>query len=87
MEADTLKAAGDATRRWKDLEAQLKQAKADRDDAIRAADADGWEQKDIVTETGLTRETIRRIVNPEAAEAVKRAAAEKRRAAKKEIRS
>ena len=54
MDESTLKTAGDTARRWKDLETQLKQAKAERDDAIRAADADGWDQKDIVTETGLT---------------------------------
>lgn len=61
----------------------MKEAKTERDEAIRAADKDGWTQTDIVKETGLTRETVRRIADPEVAEAVKRAAAEKRRAAKK----
>lgn len=82
MEAD-LTAAITATQRWRDLKDQLEQAKQERDDAIRKADAAGTTQTDLVKRTDLTRETIRRIVNPEAAEAVKRAAAEKRRAAKK----
>ncbi|MCP3017322.1 hypothetical protein NGM33_28725 [Nocardiopsis dassonvillei] len=82
MEAE-LTAAVTATQRWRDLKDQLEQAKQDRDDAIRKADAAGNTQTDLVKRTDLTRETIRRITNPEAAEAVKRAAAEKRRAAKK----
>jgi len=84
MDRDTLTTAGEATRHWKSLEDQMKEAKTERDEAIRTADTDGWTQTDLVKETGLTRETIRRIVNPEAAEAVKKAAAEKRRAKREE---
>ena len=50
-----------------------------RDQAIRQARADGMSQKDIVEATGYTRETIRRILDPAAAEAVRQAAAERRR--------
>lgn len=49
-----------------------------RDEAIRRAKAKGLRQKDIVKETEYTRETIRRILNPDAAEAVRRAAAARR---------
>jgi len=73
MEHRTLQAAADYTQRWRGLEAQLKEAKAERDAAIRAAADDGWTQTDIVKATDLTRETIRRITNPAAAEAVRRA--------------
>ena len=58
-------------------------AREERDQAIRQARADGMSQKDIVEATGYTRETIRRILDPAAAEAVRRAAAEKRRRQRK----
>lgn len=54
-------------------------AREERDNAIRQARADGMSQKDIVEATGYTRETIRRILDPAAAEAVRQAAAERRR--------
>lgn len=54
-------------------------AKEERDQAIRAAKESGMPQKEIVDATGYTRETIRRILNPAAAETVRQAAAERRR--------
>lgn len=53
-------------------------AKHERDKAIRQAKTAGMTQKQIVEATGYTRETIRRILDPAAAEAVRRAAAERR---------
>lgn len=57
-------------------------AKEYRDDLFRQAKAEGVKQTDIVKATGLTRETVRRVLNPDAAEAVrearKRAAKEKK---------
>ncbi len=53
-------------------------AKEERDQAIRQAKADGMTQKQIADATGYTRETIRRILDPEVAEAVRKAAAERR---------
>ena len=40
---------------------------------VQAAIADGATQKDIAEATGYTRETVRRIANPEAAEAIRNA--------------
>ncbi|ASU83564.1 hypothetical protein CDO52_12885 [Nocardiopsis gilva YIM 90087] len=80
---DELTAAVAAAQRWRDLKDLLEQAKHDRDTAIRKAADAGVAQTDLVKRTDLTRETIRRITNPEAAEAVRKSAAEKRRAAKK----
>lgn len=54
-------------------------AREERDQAIRQAKAADMSQKDIVEATGYTRETIRRILDPDAAEAVRQAAAERRR--------
>jgi DNA invertase Pin-like site-specific DNA recombinase len=68
-----LAAAEAATARWKEAKDALDAAKEQRDEAIRQADTSGCTQTDIVRATGLTRETIRRITNPEAAEAVRRA--------------
>ena len=62
----------------------VEQAKQERDTKIRQAAEEGWKQTDIVKETGLTRETVRRITNPEAAEAVRRSEAARRAAKKKE---
>lgn len=45
---------------------------------VRAALADGATQKDIAEATGYTRETVRRIANPEAAEAIRDARRVKR---------
>ncbi len=76
------KIAGRLASRCRQLEAQVEQAARERDEAIRAAEKAGNTQTELVKETGLTRETVRRITNPEIAEAVRKAAAEKRRAAK-----
>lgn len=59
--------------------AELEEAKQRRADKIRQAHKEGMTQKEIVAATGYTRETIRRILNPDAAEAVKEAAARRRR--------
>ncbi|MFE1170496.1 hypothetical protein [Nocardiopsis sp. NPDC058789] len=72
MNPDTLRAA------ITQYEQALDDAKDKRDAAIRQAKTDGMSQKEIVEATGYTRETIRRILNPDAAEAVKQAAAERR---------
>jgi DNA invertase Pin-like site-specific DNA recombinase len=68
-----LAAAEAATARWKEAKDALDAAKELRDQAIRQADKSGCAQTDIVKATGLTRETIRRITNPEAAAAVRNA--------------
>ena len=73
MDTTPLAAAEAATARWKEAKDALDAAKEQRDEAIRQADKHGCPQTDIVRATGLTRETIRRIANPEAAEAVRRA--------------
>jgi DNA invertase Pin-like site-specific DNA recombinase len=73
MDTTSLTAAQAATARWKEAKDALDAAKEQRDDAIRQADKSGCAQTEIVKATGLTRETIRRITNPEAAEAVRRA--------------
>jgi CRP-like cAMP-binding protein len=54
-------------------EAAIAAAETERATAIRAALADGRSQKDVSDFTGYTRETVRRIVNPEAAEAIREA--------------
>lgn len=64
-------------------EETLDSAKEERDNAIREAKAEGMTQAEIVRATGYTRETIRRILDPAIAEAVRKAAAE-RRTTKKE---
>jgi hypothetical protein len=48
-------------------------AEAERTAAVKAALAAGTPQKDLVDATGYTRETLRRIANPEAAEAIREA--------------
>lgn len=68
-----LAAAEAATARWKEARDALDSAKEQRDQAIREADKSGCAQTDIVKATGLTRETIRRITNPDAAAAVRNA--------------
>lgn len=73
METTPLSAAEAATARWKEAKVSLDAAKEQRDEAIRQADKSGCAQTDIVKATGLTRETIRRITNPEAAAAVRKA--------------
>jgi CRP-like cAMP-binding protein len=40
---------------------------------VQSALAEGATQKDIAEATGYTRETVRRIANPEAAEAIRNA--------------
>lgn len=54
-------------------ETAIAAAEDERATAIRAALADGRTQKDISDLTGYTRETVRRIANPEAAEAIREA--------------
>lgn len=71
MEPTPLAAAEAATIRWKEAKDALDSAKERRDQAIRQANESGCAQTDIVKATGLTRETIRRITNPEAAAAVR----------------
>lgn len=73
MDTNSLAAAEAATARWKEAKGALNTAKEQRDEAIRQADESGCAQTEIVRATGLTRETIRRITNPEAAEAVRMA--------------
>lgn len=73
MEPTPLAEAEAATARWKEAKAALDAAKKERDGTIRRANESGCAQTDIVRATGLTRETIRRITNPEAADAVRRA--------------
>lgn len=73
MDTTPLAAAEAATARWKAAKDALDSAKEQRDEAIRQAAERGYAQTEIVRVTGLTRETIRRITNPEAAEAVRRA--------------
>lgn len=62
-----------------DYDEAIDVARENRDEAIRQAKNQGLTQADIVRATGYTRETIRRILNPQAAEAVRQAAAEHRR--------
>ncbi|MFE1170484.1 hypothetical protein [Nocardiopsis sp. NPDC058789] len=57
---------------------QAEKAKRERDELFRQAKEEGARQADIVKATGLTRETVRRILDPKAAEAVKEAAARRR---------
>ena len=73
MHPDDLRAA--ITR----YEQATEEAREERDNTIRAAKKSGMPQKEIVEATGYTRETIRRILDPDAAEAVRQAAAERRR--------
>lgn len=54
-------------------ETAIADAETERADAIRAALANGRTQKDVCDLTGYTRETVRRILNPEAAEAIREA--------------
>jgi hypothetical protein len=51
-----------ATAAYKRAQAVVEDRRKDLVDAIRAADADGMKQVDIVKITGYTREHIRRIV-------------------------
>jgi CRP-like cAMP-binding protein len=54
-------------------ETAVANAETERANAIRAALADGRTQTDVCNHTGYTRETVRRILKPEAAEAVREA--------------
>jgi hypothetical protein len=49
-----------------------------RDAALRQAHTDGMGVMEISRITGFSRETVRQALNPEARDAVKRAAAERR---------
>lgn len=84
MKEHALKNAREATNRWRELTEALEHAKHERDQAIRAAAESGCAQVELIKETELTRETLRRILNPEAAAAVKKSAAQRRAAKKKE---
>ncbi|MDX3247189.1 helix-turn-helix domain-containing protein [Streptomyces sp. ME18-1-4] len=57
----------------------VEDAEKQRTEDVLAALRDGATQKEIAEATGYTRETVRRIANPEAAEAIRNA-----RRAKKE---
>jgi hypothetical protein len=80
MDTTPLATAETATTRWRQAQAALEDAKKQRDQAIQQADKNGCTQTDIVRVTGLTRETIRRITNPEAAAAVRAAQRSTRKA-------
>jgi hypothetical protein len=80
MNTTPLAAAEAATAKWKEAKDALDSAKEQRDQAIQQADNSGCTQTDIVRVTGLTRETIRRITNPEAAAAVRAAQRSTRKA-------
>lgn len=60
----------------------LQRAADTRDAKIRRARAEGRKQVDIVKLTGYSRETIRQTLNPEARAAVRKAAADRRAAAR-----
>lgn len=70
---DPLEEAKTAATRWREAQSALEKAKEERDNAIRQAHEGGCAQRDLADATELTRETIRRITNPEAAEAVRAA--------------
>jgi len=72
MTTNPLTTAKTATAKWRAAQEALEAAKEERDEAIRLASKSGCAQTTIAKETDLTRETIRRITNPEAAEAVRR---------------
>lgn len=57
---------------------KAEKAKEYRDQLFRQAKEEGVRQSEIARATGLTRETVRRILRPEVAEAVKEAAARRR---------
>lgn len=59
---------------------QLADANAERTHAFREGLTQGLQQKDLIEASGYSRETVRRILNPEAVEAAK-----KRRSEKKEF--
>ena len=67
-----------------EYEDATERALEDRDQGFRDLKNQGLSQADIVRATGYTRETIRQALNPEIREAVRRAAAERRAAKKKE---
>ncbi|MFJ8538157.1 hypothetical protein [Streptomyces sp. NPDC093591] len=75
----TINLAAIRTRYEMAVEDAEKQRTADVQEALAA----GATQKEIADATGYTRETVRRIANPEAAEAIRSA----RRAAKRPVGS
>lgn len=64
MDSTELKDVADAYHRAKRRYEERRDALRE---AVRAADADGMRQFEIVAATGLTRDYIRKIVNPELA--------------------
>jgi hypothetical protein len=58
----------DVVQRYEDA---IRRATAERDAAIRSAAKQGKRQVDIVKETGYSRETIRRIVDPSVRETIR----------------
>lgn len=62
----------DAQNTYKAAVEAAAQAKKNRDDLLRQAKAEGARQADIVKATGLTRETVRRILDPRIAEELAR---------------
>lgn len=59
-------------------EQQLANANAERTRAFQKARDEGLQQKDLVEASGYSRETVRRILNPEAVEAAKKRRSEKK---------
>ena len=58
---------------------KAEEAKKPRDTLFRQAKAEGARQADIVKATGLTRETVRRILDPRIAEELARKRSQKGR--------
>lgn len=69
----------DAQNTYKAAVEAAAQAKKNRDDLLRQAKAEGARQTDIVKATGLTRETVRRILDPRIAEELARKRSQKGR--------
>lgn len=68
------KITDDELRRLKpDYEATLARLEDERDATMRAANAQGYSQTDIIKLTGYVRETVRRALKPEVKAAAKRA--------------
>ncbi|WP_017602309.1 hypothetical protein [Nocardiopsis lucentensis] len=82
MDTEALKAT--ARQVAADYEDTIERALEERDARFRELKDQGLSQAEIVRATGYTRETIRRALDPKIREAVRKAAAERRAAKKKE---